>query len=102
MRIVPAYKHLGTLVTGNANPSAYAARRVHKATIAYAQFSGLLLSSGQLDVHTQLRSVSAVVDSTFLHGGELWTLLYNDLSSRVEAVHMRWLRKSDWTVSGIR
>ena len=33
------------------------------------------------------------MDTTVLHAGELWMLVSTDLSSRVEAVHMRWLRK---------
>ena len=44
-------------------------------------------------MRTKLQSVAAVVDATLLHGGELWSELTHFVASRVEAVHMRWLRK---------
>ena len=71
-----------------------------KATIAYAKFSGHLLSSKQLELSTKMHYVAAVVDSTLLHGGELWTELSHAASRSIEAVHMRWLRKATMSFRG--
>ena len=41
-----------------------------------------------------MRATGAVVDSTLLHAGGLWTALCLEVAQRIEAVHMRWLRKA--------
>ena len=45
LRIVGAYKHLGTLATSTGCPSQDAARRVSQGTATYAKVSGKFLSS---------------------------------------------------------
>ena len=94
LRVVGAYKHLGTLATSTGCPTQDAARRVAQGTAAYAKLSGKFLSSALFDVKLKIRATGEVVDSTLLHASELWTALSIETAQRIEAIHMRWLRKA--------
>ena len=94
LRVVCAYKHLGTLATSTGCPAQDAARGVAQGTAAYAKVSGKFISSALFDVKLKIRATGAVVDSTLLRAGELWTALSLEAAQRIEAVHMRWLRKA--------
>jgi hypothetical protein len=94
LRVVPTYKHLGSLVSPSGFPTADAARRVQKAVLAYAQLSGHFLSSQQFEIRTKLQTAAALVDATLLHGGQLWLELPSYVASRMEGIHIRWLRKA--------
>ena len=94
VRVVPAYKHLGTLVTSTACPTQDAARRANLDTIAYSRVSGHFLSSRQFDMCFKLQATAAFVDATLLHGSELWAPLAEGIAARIEAVHMHWFRKA--------
>ena len=56
--------------------------------------SGHFLSSKLFAVETKLHTAAALVDSTLLHGGQLWLGLPPYIAGRMEAIHMRWLRKA--------
>ena len=43
LRVAPAYKHVGTLVTSTDCPTQDAAHRINHATIAYSEVSGHFL-----------------------------------------------------------
>ena len=94
IRVVTAYRHLGTMVTPTACPTQDAARRVSLATSAYAIISGHVLSSKQFCVKIKLQTTAALVDATLLHSCELWASLAEGPASRIEAVYKRWLRKA--------
>ena len=94
LRVVCSYKHLGTLATATGCPAQDAARRVAQGSAVYSKFSGKIISSALFELKLKIRVTAAVVDSTLLHAGELWTALSFDAARRIEAVHMRWLRKA--------
>ena len=94
LRVVCSYKHLGTLATATGCPVQDAARRVAQGSVAYSKFSGKFFSSALFELKLKIRVTLAVVDSTLLHAGELWTALSLDAARRIEGVHMRWLRKA--------
>jgi hypothetical protein len=52
------------------------------------------VSSALFELKLKIRVTAAVVDSSLLHASELWTALSLDAARRIEAVHMRWLRKA--------
>ena len=52
------------------------------------------LSPSQFDLALKLQSTAAFVDATLLSGSKLWPPLADGIASRVEALHMRWLRKA--------
>ena len=94
LRVVPAYKHLGTLATYTAIPTRDAARRIQQANKAYAKMSGHFLGSARIPLETKMLAAGTLVDTVLLHGGELWTPLSAGIAQRVEHVHMRWLRRA--------
>ena len=94
LRVVPTYKHLGSLVSSSGLPTADAFRRVQKVVLAYPKLSGHFLSSQHLEVRTKLQTAAALVDATLLHGGQLWLELPAFLASKLEGIHMRWIRKA--------
>ena len=94
LRVVPAYKHLGTLVTFTAVPTRNAARRTQQASKADAKMSGHLLGSLQLPLETKILAATTLVDTVLLHASELWPPLAAGIAQKVKYVHTRWLRKA--------
>jgi hypothetical protein len=82
------------MVTSNGCPTADAARRVQRVGLAYAKLSGHVMSSKLFEVRAQLQCVVALVDSTLLHGGQLWLELPSYLAGRLKGLRTRWLRKA--------
>ena len=62
--------------------------------IAYGRLSGHYISSPRFDLALHISSTAAIVDATLLHASELWSVFSDQVAGRVEAVHMRWLRKA--------
>ena len=89
-----AYKNLGALLAPRACPTQDAARHITLASGAYNKSSGHFLSSKQFDLPVKLQATAALVDATLLHGSELWAPLADGPAARIEAAHMRWLRKA--------
>jgi len=55
---------------------------------------GPFFHSAQIDLRVKIQTTAALVDATLLNGGQLWTELAPYVAARLEAVHMRWLRKA--------
>jgi hypothetical protein len=68
--------------------------RIQKAGLAYAQLSGHFLSSRPSDVRVKIQTTATLVDGTMLNCGQLWTELAPYIAVNMEAVHMRWLKKT--------
>ena len=92
-KVVPCYKHVGTLVDGLGRLECELQARIAAANRVDQPLAKKLMSAKYLDCKTKAQLFSSLVLSVLLYGCETWPEPTQSQGKRLEAFQMRCLRR---------